>query len=198
MTETEQVEAEDEAAAEPADPELEARRDFALAQVRQYPDSALRMRAREVEEFGEPLERLVGRMIRLMNDACGVGLAAPQVGVLQRILVYQADPESDAVALVNPSIVSGSPEVETGEEGCLSLARATVTVDVERSSTVTVEGCGADGAAVRIEADGLEARVLQHEIDHLDGVLIIDRTSAEERKRALGELRPAPQLGRAR
>ena len=162
------------------------------------PDSALRMRAREVEEFGEPLGRLIERMIRLMNDARGVGLAAPQVGVLQRVLVYQVDAESDAVALVNPSIVSSSPEAETDEEGCLSLAGATVTVDVERPSTVAVEGCGADGAAARIEADGLEARVIQHEIDHLDGVLIIDRTSAAERKRALGELRPAPRLGRAR
>lgn len=196
MTETEQEEVESDPTPEPVDPEQEARREFALAQVRQYPDSVLRMQAREVEDFGEPLERLAERMIQLMSDARGVGLAAPQVGVLQRVLVYQTDPESEAVAIVNPSIVERSDEVETAEEGCLSLARATVNVDVERPSKATIEGRDAGGAEVRIEADGLEARVIQHEFDHLDGVLIIDRTTAEQRKRALGELRPVPHLHR--
>ena len=198
MTEIEQEEVERETTPEPVDPEQEARREFALAQVRQYPDSVLRMRAREVEEFGEPLSRLVERMTQLMSDARGVGLAAPQVGILQRVLVYQADPESDTVALVNPSIVEGSAEAETeaAEEGCLSLARAAVNVDVERPSEIIVEGRDTDGGEVRIEAEGLEARIIQHEVDHLDGVLIIDRTSAEHRKRALGELRPVPRLQR--
>lgn len=177
------------------DPEREARRAYALGQVRQYPDPCLRMRANDVESFGEPLVKLTRRMAQLMHDANGVGLAAPQVGILQRVLVYQTEEHEDAVALINPVIVSTSEETAVAEEGCLSLGRASVTVDVERPAAITVEARTPLGEEVRLDADGLEARVIQHELDHLDGVLIIDRTVPEQRKAALGQLRPRPELG---
>jgi peptide deformylase len=177
------------------DPEREARRRVALAQVRQYPDPVLRMRARDVESFDPALAELAARMAALMHEARGIGLAAPQIGILQRVLVYQAGEDEPVVTLVNPQIVASSEEVGTDEEGCLSLAGASVVVDVERPVTVTVEATSPDGNAVRIEAEGLEARVVQHEIDHLDGVLILDRTAPDQRKGALAKLRPQPVLG---
>lgn len=175
--------------------EREARRTFVLQQVRQYPDPALRMKAREVTEFDDALRTLVERMTTIMTGAAGVGLAAPQVGVLQRVLVHQADEGEPAVALVNPRIVETSDERDVMEEGCLSLDAAGVTVEVERPTAVTVEARSVDGEAIRVEAEGLTARVIQHEIDHLDGVLIIDRTTPEQRREALGKLRPQPVLG---
>ncbi len=174
------------------DPEERARRAYALAQVRQYPDTALRMKAREVEQFDEPLAALAERMTTLMGDARGVGLAAPQVGVLQRLVVYQAAEESGPVALVNPTLVGTSDETEVGEEGCLSLGRASVNVDVERALEVTIEAMSPAGEQLAIEASGLEARVIQHELDHLDGILIIDHASPEQRRAAMAELRPRP------
>jgi peptide deformylase len=168
----------------------EARRAVALAQVRQYPDPVLRLRANEVEEFDEVLAALVERMGRLMRDAQGVGLAANQVGVLQRVFVYQPSEEEPVTALVNPRVVASSEERSTEEEGCLSLANATVVVDVERPVEVTVEARTPAGEPVTVEADGLAARIVQHELDHLDGVLIIDRAPEVERKRALAALRP--------
>jgi peptide deformylase len=176
------------------DPEREARRRAALAQVRQYPDPVLRMRANEVEAFDDALGSLVERMIALMQEAAGVGLAAPQLGILQRVFVYQVG-EDPAVALVNPTIPSSSDERETASEGCLSLAASSVVVDVERPLQVTVEAVTPAGEPVRIDAEGLVARVVQHELDHLDGVLTIDRTSPEQRREALAQLRPQPVLG---
>jgi peptide deformylase len=177
------------------DPEREARRRLALAQVRQYPDPVLRMRANEVEEFDDGLRTLVERMTALMHEASGVGLAAPQIGILRRVLVYQAGEEEELVALVNPEIAESSDETEVAEEGCLSLGAASVVVEVERPLTVTVEATDPDGEPVRIEAEGLAARVVQHEIDHLDGVLILQRTTPEQRREALSKLRPQPVLG---
>ena len=171
---------------------------MALAQVRQYPDPVLRMKAREIAEFDAALGDLVARMSALMTEAQGVGLAAPQIGVLQRVLVYQAAEEEPVRALVNPRVVATSPDTEVAEEGCLSLGAASVHADVERPITVTVEARSPEGEVVRIEAEGFEARVVQHEIDHLDGVLIIDRTTPEQRKAALGQLRPRPELGPTR
>lgn len=182
----------DEAAAKALDPEQQARRAYALAQVRQYPDTALRMKAREIEDFDEALSALAERMITVMGDARGVGLAAPQVGVLQRLFVYQASPESDPVALINPSLVEASDEKELGQEGCLSLGRASVDVDVERHVSVTVEAKTPTGEPLVVEASGLEARVIQHELDHLDGILIIDHASPEQRRAAMAQLRPQP------
>lgn len=180
---------------EQLDREREARRRIALAQVRQYPDPVLRLQANEVEEFDDALRSLVDRLGRLMRDANGVGLAATQIGVLQRVLVYQVADENPLVALVNPRIVESSEERETDEEGCLSLRAASVVVEVERAPAVTVEASSPAGEPLRIEAEGLEARVIQHEVDHLDGVLIIDRTSPEQRRAALAQLRPQPALG---
>jgi peptide deformylase len=180
---------------EQLDAEREARRQFALAQVRQYPDPVLRMRANDVTTFDDALRALADRMSNLMQEARGVGLAAPQVGVLQRVLVYQADEEEPGRALVNPQLVSSSDTLETADEGCLSLGAATVVVGVERPDAIVVEAVSPDGEELRIEANGLTARVLQHELDHLDGVLIIDRASPEDRKEALARLRPQPVLG---
>ena len=180
---------------EQLDLERQALRRVALAHVRQYPDPVLRLRANEVEQFDDVLEGLVERLSRLMRDANGVGLAATQIGVLQRVFVYQVAEEEPLAALVNPRIVESSEERETDEEGCLSLGAASVVVGVERAAAVTVEASSPAGEPLRIEAEGLEARVIQHEIDHLDGVLIIDRTSPEQRRGALAQLRPQPMLG---
>jgi peptide deformylase len=180
---------------EELDAEREARRRLALAQVRQYPDPVLRMKANEVDEIDESVTGLVERMKGLMTEARGVGLAAPQLGILRRVLVYQAGEEEPFVALVNPRVVETAEEQVADDEGCLSLGAATVIVEVERPSSIVVEAKSPDGDEVRIEAEGLEARVIQHELDHLDGVLIIDRTSPEHRREALAKLRPQPVLG---
>ena len=188
-------EVEGQVRSEELDAERDARRRAALAQIRQYPDPALRMQALEVDEADEAVADLVERMTRLMQEARGVGLAAPQVGVLRRVLVYQIADEDPVVALVNPRLTGTSEERESVDEGCLSLGAATVVVPVERPVTVTVEATTPDGETVTVEAEGLEARVIQHELDHLDGVLILDRTTPEERRSALGQLRPQPILG---
>jgi peptide deformylase len=188
-------EVEGQVRSEELDTEREARRPTALPLVRQYPDPVLRMKAKEVEELDESVRELAERMTNLMDEARGVGLAAPQIGILRRVLVYRTGEEDPVVALVNPSVVSSSEEVEAADEGCLSLGAASVVVEVERPSTVIVEGRSPAGEEVRIEAEGLEARVLQHELDHLDGVLTIDRTTPEQRRAALAQLRPQPVLG---
>ena len=180
---------------EELDAEQDARRRAALAQIRQYPDPALRIPALEVDELDETVGDLVERMTRLMQEARGVGLAAPQVGVLRRILVYQTADEEPVVALVNPRLTGSSEERESVDEGCLSLGAATVVVPVERPVSVTVEATTPGGETVTVEAEGLEARVIQHELDHLDGVLTLDRTTPEDRRGALRQLRPQPILG---
>jgi peptide deformylase len=180
---------------EELDAEREARRRAALALVRQYPDPVLRMKANEVADFDESVTSLVERMTMLMDEARGVGLAAPQLGVLRRVLVYRTGEDGPVIALVNPRVVTTGEETETSEEGCLSLGAATVVVEVERPTTITVEASAPEGEPVRVDAEGLQARVIQHELDHLDGVLTIDRTTAEQRKAALAQLRPQPVLG---
>ena len=175
---------------EQLDPEREARRRLALAQIRQYPDPVLRMRAREVEGFDDDLRRLAQRMIQLMQDANGVGLAGTQVGTLQRLFVFQPDAETEPRAIVNPVVATRSEETASDDEGCLSLIG--ITVPVARNVSLALEGKDENGSDVRLELEGHPARVVQHELDHLDGVLIIDRTTPEERRRALGELRPEP------
>jgi peptide deformylase len=180
---------------EELDAEREARRRAALSLVRQYPDPVLRMKANEVADFDESVTGLVERMTLLMDEARGVGLAAPQLGVLRRILVYRKADEEPVVALVNPRVVSTGEEVEAADEGCLSLGAATVVVEVERPTALKIEASSPEGEPISIEAEGLEARVIQHELDHLDGVLIIDRTTPEQRRAALAQLRPQPVLG---
>ena len=174
------------------DAEAQARRRSALSQIRQYGDPVLRMKAHDVESFDDDLRRLVERMTRLMADANGVGLAATQVGILRRVLVLQPSRDDAARALVNARIVERSDETEVDDEGCLSLQG--VLVPVERHVRVTLEAAAASGVPLRLELEGLAARVAQHELDHLDGVLILDRTDDESRRRALATLRPRPQL----
>jgi peptide deformylase len=130
-----------------------------------------------------------------MDEARGVGLAAPQVGVLRRVLVYRTGEEEPPVALINPRVVASGDELETADEGCLSLGAASVVVEVERPLTVSVEALDPEGKDLRIDAEGLQARVIQHELDHLDGILTIDRTTPEQRREALAQLRPQPVLG---
>jgi peptide deformylase len=171
--------------------EAEARKQLALAQIRQYGDPALRLKAHEVEQFDDDLRRLVERMIALMHDAQGVGLAATQVGILRRLFVYEPD-EDGPRALVNPVVAELGDETANDEEGCLSLQG--VRVPVDRSTRVVLEGKDEHGADVRVELDEYSARVVQHELDHLDGVLILDRTDDEHRKGALATLRPRAVL----
>ena len=169
------------------DAQEKARRRVALAQIRQYPDAVLRMRANEVERFDDDLARLADKMAHLMRDAHGVGLAATQVGVLQRLFVFQARDEEDVTVIVNPEITKRSSGVAVADEGCLSLQG--VLVPVERALDVTIEGQDLSGAPLRLELDELDARVVQHEIDHLDGVLMLERTTDEARREALATLR---------
>jgi peptide deformylase len=173
------------------DPELAQRRAAALAHVRKFGDPVLKTRARAVERFDDPLRSEVERMGALMGDALGVGLAAPQVGVLHRLLVYRVQHQAPIAALVNPVLEWTGKELETMEEGCLSLPG--VLVDVERPVHVRVRALDERGEPLVIEASGLEARVIQHEIDHLDGVLILERTTREQRKEAVRALREAQQ-----
>lgn len=171
------------------DPETRARRDRALAHVRKFGDPVLRTKARRVDRFDEELVQEVEQMGRIMHDSIGIGLAATQVGVLHRVLVYRVHPQSPVAALVNPEIEWAGREAETLEEGCLSLPG--VHVQVERPVYVRVRAQNEHGEPLHIEAAGLEARVIQHEMDHLDGVLVLDRISRAERKEAMRALRAA-------
>jgi peptide deformylase len=177
---------------EQLDPERAARRRLALAQIRQYPDVALKMVARPIEEFDDDLRRLVDRMKQLMVDANGIGLAATQVGVLQRVFVFQVA-EDETVALANPEIVERSEVSTVEDEGCLSIQG--VHLPIERSTRVTIAGRDEHGAEVRYELEEPYSRVAQHESDHLDGVLILDRTTPEARREALASLRPRIVIG---
>jgi peptide deformylase len=183
----------DGAAEEPREPELppevRARRAAALAHIRQWGDPVLKTRARPVERFDDELREEVARMGALMDDALGIGLAAPQIGHLRRLLVYRPGPDAPVTALVNPEIEWRGDEEEVAEEGCLSLQN--VHVEVERPVYVRVHARDEHGEDLVVEASGLEARVIQHEMDHLDGVLILERTTREQRKEAMRALREA-------
>jgi peptide deformylase len=188
--ESEELGEEQDADDEPApDPETAARRSAALAHVRKFGDPVLKTRSRPVERFDDALRDEVKRMGELMNDAVGVGLAANQVGVLHRLLVYRVQQDSPVVALVNPEIEWRGKEQEIAEEGCLSLPA--VLLDVERPVHVRVRALDERGQPILVEATGLESRVIQHELDHLDGVLILDRTTRDQRKEAMRLLRDA-------
>ncbi|HTC73526.1 MAG TPA: peptide deformylase [Solirubrobacteraceae bacterium] len=180
-------------APEPAelDAETRERRDAALRHVRKLGDPVLRATALPVERFDQELQAEVERMGELMHDALGVGLAATQLGVLHRVLVYKAFLDDPVTALVNPEIEWLSEELELGDEGCLSLPG--VHVEVERHARLLVRARDQSGDPVEVEAEGLEARVIQHEIDHLDGVLILDRISREARKEAMRAMREAAE-----
>jgi peptide deformylase len=177
------------------DPEVEARRAAAMSFIRRLGDPILKSRATQVDRFDDSLRRQVNRMAGLMNDSLGVGLAAPQLGISQRLLVYRVGQDAPVIVLANPEVEWSSDDLEVGEEGCLSIPG--VTVDVDRAIHLRVRAQDEQGEPRVVEASGLEARVIQHEMDHLDGVLILDRTSREERKRALRELREAERAREA-
>jgi len=178
----------------PLDPEQEARRDAAMSFIRRLGDPVLKSSATPVDRFDDPLRQQVARMAGIMNDAYGVGLAAPQLGVSQRLLVYRVGPDAPLIVLANPEIEWTSDDTEFLDEGCLSIPG--ITVDVERPVYVRVRAKDEQGEDRAIEASGLEARVIQHEMDHLDGVLILDRTSRDQRREAMRALREAEQRGR--
>jgi peptide deformylase len=178
-----------EAEAVAPDPEALRRRAEALRYVRKLGDPALRARAIPVDRFDDDLLHEVERMGELMDAAMGVGLAATQLGVLHRVLVYRVEHDSPVVALVNPTIEWAGREQETIEEGCLSLPG--VLVEVERAVHLRVGAHNEYGQPITIEASGLEARVIAHEMDHLDGVLILDRTTREQRREAMRKMREA-------
>ena len=169
------------------DPALEERRLVALSHVRQFGDPVLRTPASAVEAFDEALREEAESMVRLMRDARGVGLAAPQVGRLRRLIVLEAGDDEDPVALVNPEITWTSSETEVGNEGCLSIGE--IVVPVERHVAISVQARDLTGEILGLELEGFAARVVQHEVDHLDGILILDRTDPDERKEALRRLR---------
>jgi peptide deformylase len=173
------------------DPEAEARRIAAMSFIRRLGDPILKSSATPVDRFDDSLRTQVSRMAGIMGDAFGVGLAAPQLGLSQRLLVYRVGPDAPVIALANPELEWVSDDNDVLDEGCLSIPG--ITVDVERPLYVRIRALDEAGETRLVEASGLEARVIQHEMDHLDGVLILDRTTRDERKRALRELREAEQ-----
>jgi peptide deformylase len=177
------------------DPEAAARRAAAMSFIRKWGDPVLKSRATQVDRFDETLQQQVQRMAGIMRDAVGVGLAAPQLGISQRLLVYRIGSDAPLITLVNPELEWHSDDMETFEEGCLSIP--SVAVDVERPVHVRVRARDERGDERLVEASGLEARVIQHEMDHLDGVLMLDRASREDRKEALRALREQEQADRA-
>jgi peptide deformylase len=192
----------DEAELEPEpDPAEEAERErrrererrehhaMAMRLVRQYPDPALRVPATAIADVDDDVRSLVERMADIMRRSHGVGLAAPQIGVLQRVFVYRSGADDPVHVLINPELSETSDEMESDTEGCLSLLGGEVTVSVDRHIRVVARGLDEAGAPIEVEAEGLEARVIQHELDHLDGILIIDRAPKDDRRAALKELR---------
>ncbi len=198
--EAEAVIEETELDAEP-DPAVEAERErrrererrehhaMAMRLVRQYPDPALRVPATVIADVDDDVRSLVERMADIMRRSHGVGLAAPQIGVLQRVFVYRSGADEPVHVLINPELSETSDEMEADTEGCLSLLGGEVTVSVDRHIRVVARGLDEAGAPIEVEAEGLEARVIQHELDHLDGILIIDRAPKDDRRAALKELR---------
>jgi peptide deformylase len=168
-------------------PAQRARRDAALARLRQWGDPVLRTAAAPVTQFDDRLREQVAAMGALMDDAIGAGLAAPQVGALQRLFVFRLEDDEAPRAMVNPEITWSSEERISGVEGCLSIPF--VVVEVERAAAITMVGRDEHGAEQTIEAEGHDAVVLQHEFDHLDGVLMLDRAAPEQRREAIRTLR---------
>ena len=175
------------ATTEQPSPEALARREAALDRVRKFGDPVLRERARPVDAVDAVIRDQIAEMRRLVEDAGEAGLAATQLGVLNRVVVFRSEPEGPVRALVNPVVEWASEETAVAEEGCLSIPG--VWIEVERPARVRMRGLGEAGEPVLIEAEMPEARVLQHELDHLDGVLTLDRASKPQRREALRQLR---------
>jgi peptide deformylase len=174
------------AAPQPTPAQLE-RREAALARVLKYGDPALRATARPVDVVDDAVRAQIRGMVRLLEDAMEAGLAATQLGIMNRVFVYRAEPDGPVRALVNPVLELVAEEREIAEEGCLSLPG--IWIDVERPARVRMAGLDEHGEPVVRDAGMPEARVLQHELDHLDGVLTLDRTTKSQRRGALRELR---------
>ncbi len=172
-------------------PEERRRRDEAFARIRRLGDPVLKTRALPVSRFDAELRREVDWMREVMDGALGVGLAATQVGIVERVLVYRTELGGPIIAVINPEIEWRGGETEIAEEGCLSIPG--IHVDVERNLHMRVAAHDESGAPFTIEASGFEARVLQHEIDHLDGVLMLDRTTREQRRDAMRAWRELQQ-----
>ena len=153
---------------------------MALLEIKVVPDPVLRRKAHKVTEFGQEFQKLVEDMIETLRDAPGVGLAAPQVGLSERLVVIEyGDDEDESVpkklyVLVNPEIIATSEEMEDGPEGCLSVPE--LIGNVERYKEITVKGLNRYGKPAKWKVDGWTARIFQHEMDHLDGILFTDRT----------------------
>ena len=161
---------------------------MSVLKIEMLGSDVLRRKATEIDEIDDDLRRLIRNMFETMYDAEGIGLAGPQVGVDRRVIVVDVrEEESTPLALVNPRITESDPETDKAEEGCLSIPG--VAGVVERPSRVVVEALTETGEPVRLEADGLLGRCLQHEIDHLDGVLFIDRLSPLKRNMVLKRYR---------
>jgi peptide deformylase len=178
---------ENEAEEPQLDPETAARRAAAMSFIRRLGDPVLKSRATPVDRFDDSLRNQAERMTGIMRDAFGMGLAAPQLGISQRLLVYTVGADAPVITLANPEIVWSSDDTEGVVEGCLSIPG--VTIEIDRPVYIRVEARDEEGEPRLIEASGLEARVIQHEIDHLNGVLILDRATRDRRKAALRELR---------
>ena len=169
------------------DPVLERRRLAALAEIRQIGDPVLRAPALPITVFDDVLKDEVERMVTIMNEARGVGLAAPQVGSLRRLAVVLTGEDAPPLALCNPEITWRSEEQEADYEGCLSIGE--ISVEVPRAVSIRVSAQDVEGRPFEIAPEGFAARVIQHEMDHLDGILILDRTAPEQRREALRALR---------
>ncbi len=177
---------------ETGEAEREARRRAAQAQIRQFPDPVLRATTRPVEEFDEDLAALAARMIGIADDAIGAGLAAPQIGIVRRFAVVHLGEGEDWLPMVNPEITSVSEETAIAGEGCLSLEhllRLGHHVPVERPVSITVTWQDLDGGRQERVLEDMPARIVQHEVDHLDGVLTVDRADDDDRRAALRILR---------
>ncbi|NLT06683.1 MAG: peptide deformylase [Solirubrobacterales bacterium] len=171
-----------------AEREEARRRARGFDRIRQWGDPVLRTPAATVTDFDAALARQVAEMTAVVDDVGGAGIAAPQLGSLTRVIVCRSEPDGPVAALVNPAVEEVADETDVATEGCLSIGRATVLVDVPRPVAVTVTARTPDGAETRIEAEGGPARVLLHEIDHLDGVLMLERALPDHRRAALRAL----------
>ncbi len=169
------------------DPEREALRVAALEHIRQYGDPVLRSPAERIEVFDEVLIGEANTMARLMDDGRGVGLAAPQIGRLRRLITVAPYDDGAVHVFVNPEIIEHADETDVDSEGCLSMGE--ISVDVERWTWIKVRAQDLNGTHFEAKIEDFVARVVQHEIDHLDGILMIDRATPDDRRAALAELR---------
>lgn len=155
---------------------------MAVLEIRKYPDEVLKKKALPVENIDKDLQRLIDDMVETMHAASGIGIAAPQIGVSKRLIVVDVSAKEEKyppVVLINPEIIE-TDDFTDSEEGCLSIPGYVSTI--KRAEKVVIKGLDRNGKSVKFEADGLFAIAIQHEIDHLDGILFIDRMSYIKRE----------------